>query len=270
VRAVAIDPANTDHMVAGTSHGLYVSQNGGAAWTPDLNAGLSGGASQIGAAVFCPAGGDANLYLGTGRGVFALRTPIAADSVSINGPSTGATLTSYSFTATVNPITTTLPVTYTWQASGQTTLIRTNGLSDTASFAWPAEAIGTQLITVTADNGLGTPVASTRILQLLGTPPVSLAISGPITGAVRTAHRFTATVSPTVVTRPVTYTWTIAGQSSIVHAGQNSLTDTVSLVWNIAGRHTFTVTARNAFGTASVSRSVYLEHRVYLPLILRQ
>ena len=142
VRAIAIDPANANHMVAGTSYGLYISQNGGAAWAPDLNAGLNGSATQIGAVVFCPAGGDANLYLGTGRGVFALRTPIAPASVSLNGPTTGATLTSYAFTATVSPLTTTLPVTYTWQASGQPTLIHTNGLSDTASFAWPAGAIG--------------------------------------------------------------------------------------------------------------------------------
>ena len=270
VRAIAIDPANANHMVAGTSNGLYISQNGGAAWTPDVNAGLSGSASQIGAVVFCPAGGDANLYLGTGRGVYALRTPVAVENAAVNGPATGATLTSYTFIATVSPITTTVPVTYTWQASSQTTTVHTNGLSDTIAFTWPAGTIGSQLITATADNGLGSPVIATRTMQLLGTPPVSLAISGPITGAIQTTYSFTATVGPAAASKPVTYTWTIAGQGSIIHAGKNSLSDTVSLAWNIAGSQTFTVTAQNAFGAISANRTIYLKHRVYLPLILRQ
>ena len=73
VHALTIDPADASHTVAGTTEGLFVSVDGGDTWTPDTHEGLTGIASQIGALAFCPDGGDANLYLGAGGGVYALR-----------------------------------------------------------------------------------------------------------------------------------------------------------------------------------------------------
>lgn len=73
VHALAIDPADASHIVAGTTEGLFVSTDGGDTWTTDTHEGLGGIASQAGALAFCPGGGEADLYMGAGGGVYALR-----------------------------------------------------------------------------------------------------------------------------------------------------------------------------------------------------
>jgi hypothetical protein len=98
-------------------------------------------------------------------------TPTAPASVTINAPTTGIINVSYSFTATVKPNTTTLPITYVWEATGQTTQTHTGGgISDTVSFTWPASGTGNKTITVTASNSLGSAVGNSHIL--ITTKPV--------------------------------------------------------------------------------------------------
>ncbi len=69
-------------------------------------------------------------------------------------PAAGLTQAEYTFTATVNPVTAAQPITYTWQATGQSPVVHTGGLSDTVAFTWATS--GTQAITVTATNFGGT------------------------------------------------------------------------------------------------------------------
>ena len=86
----------------------------------------------------------------------------ALTGVTINGPTTGITNTAYAFTATVSPPTATLPVTYTWQATGQTPVPHiVYSLSDTAAFTWTIP--GTQVVTVTAANCGGSDVETHTI-----------------------------------------------------------------------------------------------------------
>jgi hypothetical protein len=84
--------------------------------------------------------------------------------VVITGPTIGFTQTVYAFIATVSPITTTLPITYLWQATGQSSTTNTSGLSDTISFTW--SATGTQAITVTATNA-ASAVADTHVINIV-------------------------------------------------------------------------------------------------------
>jgi hypothetical protein len=86
---------------------------------------------------------------------------VAPDSVSIGGPTTGLVNTAHTFTATVSPITTTLPITYAWEATGQFPVTHTGGPSDLVAFTW--NTTGTQTITVTATNISGT-VSSTYVV----------------------------------------------------------------------------------------------------------
>jgi len=77
-------------------------------------------------------------------------------SVSIAGASEITVSAAYAFTATVSPITTTLPITFYWQASRQSPITHTDrGLTDTVVFTWPAEATGVQTITATAASAGG-------------------------------------------------------------------------------------------------------------------
>lgn len=76
---------------------------------------------------------------------------VPPSSVTLNGPTSGTISTTYTFTAAVTPITTTAPLTYTWQASEQTPVTRSSGLSDTINFIWTTP--GPKNITVTVSNG---------------------------------------------------------------------------------------------------------------------
>jgi hypothetical protein len=67
----------------------------------------------------------------------------------------------HTFSAAVTPITATLPVTYTWQATGQEPLMFTGGITSSLSFAW--EITGTKHITVSA-QGVGLQVIDSRAI----------------------------------------------------------------------------------------------------------
>ena len=83
-------------------------------------------------------------------------------NVGITGPTTGTVGTAYAFTATVSPPTATLPITYTWQATGLTPVTHTiYALSDMTAFTW--SIADTQYITVTAANCGGSDVVTHTI-----------------------------------------------------------------------------------------------------------
>ncbi len=82
-------------------------------------------------------------------------------SITLTGADMGFVGQTYSFTAMVEPISTTLPITFTWQASDQLPIVHTGGLTDTVTFTW--DEVGTQTITVTAMNSVGFQTAITQI-----------------------------------------------------------------------------------------------------------
>jgi RHS repeat-associated protein len=273
VHALAVDPADANHVVAGTTAGLFVSTNSGDTWAGDTNAGLKGIASQVGAVAFCPDGGDASLYLGAGGGVYALRTFVPPGSVTISGPVTGAVQINYTFTATVDPGSATLPITYVWEATDQgvTTYPEIGSLNHTKDFTW--STTGTKIITVGASS-VGEPVTDVYTIVITGgVPPAAVTITGPITGFIQTGYTFTATASPPTTMLPISFAWQVSDQDSVTHADVHSLSDTATFNWNTAGTKTVTVTASNASGpavtgvhTIVISMDAY---RVYLPLVVK-
>jgi hypothetical protein len=92
-------------------------------------------------------------------------TPTAPSSVIPTGPALGIINVSYTFTATVTPITATTPITYVWQVTGLPTQTHTGrGGSDTATFTWPSGATGLKTITVSASNRVGIAHGSKNII----------------------------------------------------------------------------------------------------------
>jgi hypothetical protein len=93
--------------------------------------------------------------------IITINTPIqvtALESVTIAGPTTGVINTAYAFTATVSPVTATMPITYTWfpaPDSGQDTAI--------AIYTWATTA--TREIAVTATNA-GGAVSNTHTITI--------------------------------------------------------------------------------------------------------
>jgi WD40 repeat protein len=86
----------------------------------------------------------------TSTAAYVVRGPL-----SIVGPSVGTLDTPYTFTAGIDLLTGTVvpPVTYTWQATGQTSVTHRNELSDTAVFTWGV--VGSKAIIVTATSAGG-------------------------------------------------------------------------------------------------------------------
>jgi hypothetical protein len=89
-------------------------------------------------------------------------TVTAPTSITISSHITGTVRTAHLLSASVMPLTTTQPITYTWQASGQSPITHNTGLADSVSWSW--EITGSQTITVTADNGLGVVTDTHQII----------------------------------------------------------------------------------------------------------
>lgn len=181
--------------------------------------------------------------------------PAPPQSVTINGPATGTIGESYPFTATVGPVDTALPVTYTWQATGQLPLTQSGGLTDTAGFTWPLT--GTKTITVTADNGLGV-VSDTHTITLAASPNLltGVTIDGHVSGTPHMPYTFTAVAAPITATQPITYVWQAAGQTPMTHTG--GLSDTIAFTWPLTGTKAVTVTADNGLGVVSDTHTISL------------
>jgi hypothetical protein len=112
----------------------------------------------------------------------------------------------------------------------------------------------------------------------LGVPtgPSDVAISGPTTGVVQAGQTYTATVSPIMATRPITYVWQATNQSQETHPG-GGLSDTVHFTWNVTGTQAITVTATNVISTVANARVVTVTdappgpetYPVYLPIVIK-
>jgi len=199
----------------------------------------------------------------------AFAVEVAPTEVTIAGPLTGTVGTAHTFLATVNP-TASLPLTYTWEATGQTMVVHSGqGLTDTVAFTW--SVTGTQTITVTAQNAWGQAVDTHWVTVTVPPPPtLEVILSGPSTGAVDTAYTFLATVNSTLFL-PLTYTWEASGQTPVVHPGQG-LTDTVTFAWDTPGVQVITVTVANATTAAWDTHTLVLtlsDYFVYLPMVAR-
>jgi len=184
---------------------------------------------------------------------WSFTTPTAPDDVLISGPAAGVVQVDYTFDAAVGPITATLPITYTWQATGQSPVTHTGGgLDDTATFNW--DTPGAKTITVTAANAIGS-ANNTYEMTLDYSPPTDALIAGPTKAAINTAYTFDVAVSPITATQPITYVWHATNQSLVTHTG-GDLDDTVSFTWDVTGTQTITVTAANAGGAVTQTHQV--------------
>jgi len=182
---------------------------------------------------------------------------VTPTAVIINGPMTGTINTAYTFTATVFPLTATLPITYVWQATGQSPVTHAGSLNrtDTVTFTW--SITGTQVITITATNAEDT-VSDTHAIIISAPPPdcphplEDVSINGPNSGYIDTLYALTTVITPSNVTEPITYTWSSDGLVS----GQGTASATYS--WAMTGVHTASVAVVNCGGFASADHAITL------------
>ncbi len=191
-----------------------------------------------------------------------LESDTAPTDVAINGPMAGIIDETYTFTATVTPMTSTIPITYTWEVDDEAPVVNVvNSWQDAVDLSW-AES-GDHTITVTVDNGVGI-VADVHEITI-NVPVIDVTLTGPITGTAGASYTFTATAIPLTTTTPVTYTWIVDGQAPVVQVGGTE--DTLSLMWTDGGVHEIAVTVDNGFGTATTTHTITLQYGTFLPLV---
>lgn len=177
-------------------------------------------------------------------------TVVALTDVTLTGPTEGVPGTEYTFTAEVSPTDATTPVTYTWTATNRGEMVRTGERTDNIAYTW--ETPGDKVVNVTATNAAGEDHSATLTLTLeADTPAVvpvgAVTLTGPTDGEPGTEYTFTAEVSPTNATTPITYTWS-ATQQGRGSNRQDNRSDTISYTWDAPGEKTVTMEAVNAAG----------------------
>lgn len=171
--------------------------------------------------------------------------PVTLTDVAIVGETWGATMTDYTFTAIVSPTNATRPITYTWHpapAAGQG--------QEQAMYTWNLP--GRQTVQVTATSTTRSVSATHTITitpDLYAIAPVSATITGVPDGYTSLVYTFTAAVSPTGLTRPISYTWTPEPL-----AGQGTITSTYR--WQAPGNQTIGFTATNRAGHISTTHTI--------------
>jgi len=106
--------------------------------------------------------------------------PAAPGNLAITGPESGVPNEHYSFVAAVDPLTTTVPLTYQWEVTGATPISSTSGLTHTAEFTW--DKPGLYDVTVTASNAAGKTSKSYKFL-------VAMPLSADSTEAAQTIFK---------------------------------------------------------------------------------
>jgi CSLREA domain-containing protein len=179
--------------------------------------------------------------------------------LTITGSNEGVIGESYTFTATIEPFYSTLPVEYSWQARGQIPITHTGGLSDTVAYIW--DSPGTQVITVTATN-FGGMVIDTQTITITDVAISSLVASSD---------------SPTLLGKPTTFTATVEAGTNISYTWDfgNDFIVSGSIVthtYAAAGMYTATVIASNSAGSVQASTVVNVvipATRIYMPIIIQ-
>ena len=176
-------------------------------------------------------------------------------SLSISGDQTGYTGIQYDFTAQANPADVATPVTYEWQATGQSGETNVGGISDTASFTWSTPGVKT--IAVTASNGINSVSSEYSItISMPDIPLASVNLTGAEEGQIGAEYDFLAEVSPSNATTPITYEWQATDQSDETNVGGNS--DTVSFTWDTVGEKTIFVTASNSVNSVETELTILI------------
>ncbi|MCA9917040.1 MAG: hypothetical protein KC445_03765 [Anaerolineales bacterium] len=105
----------------------------------------------------------------------------------------------------------------------------------------------------------------------LGAAPTAVSLTAPTAGEPNTSYTFTADISPSFTSTPITYTWQISGQNTITNTG--GISNTVSLSWDSVGGKSVMVTAVNQTGlSVSQTHTIHIappQQKIYLPVVIK-
>jgi subtilisin family serine protease len=102
-------------------------------------------------------------------------------------------------------------------------------------------------------------------------PPESVSLGGLPVGFAGVPALVPALVAPLTTTKPLTFTWGADDHAPIVHGGVFTVTDSAAFTWPLTGTRTITVTALNALGAVTATKTITVVEGmpVYLPAMLK-
>ncbi|HSD84235.1 MAG TPA: hypothetical protein VLG46_10265, partial [Anaerolineae bacterium] len=231
-----------------------------------------GSNSNVGAAYFArannPLQASAAQQCNTPSGMCS-GVPIPPAHVVITG--TTAALVDYpqTYVANVDPVTASLPLTYTWQATDQSPLTIAGGLSTSATFTWTST--GPKMISVTVSNDGGAANADPLTIWVRSdafTPPAHVGITGTTATRVDYAQTYVADVDPVTASVPLTYMWQATDYSPLTIV--SGLSSSATFTWTSTGFKHISVTVYNEGGVVSADPFlVEVRTLTFLPLVLK-
>lgn len=193
-------------------------------------------------------------------------TAIAPTGISVQSPSRGYVGVLHPLTATVTPLTVTLPLTYLWQVDDAISITQTGGLTDQVDLLWPQAGVYT--VTVHALNAGGI-VSATQVISVVAVAPLTVTLRSELTVTLGVSTSVIAQVLPLTVSLPLTYLWQATDQLPLTHTA--GISDSVRYQWQQPGTVTVTVQVDN--GRGMVMKQAVLQvverRRVYLPVVVR-
>ena len=123
-----------------------------------------------------------------------------------------------------------------------------------------AVAISGDAIVVGADFGDSGAANTGAAYVYRLTPSTEVTINGPILGTLGAVYNFTALISPTNATTPITYVWQATDQTPVINT--TGLSHTVPFSWTITGLKTITVTAANLAGIVTAAHVITIGDNV--------
>lgn len=184
-------------------------------------------------------------------------------SLQLSGPTDGVVGAEYIFTASVDPITATQPITYVWEVSDQPVITQTDGLSNTQAFTWVGD--GAKTVKVSAHNPANTLTLTQTITIIPLTPLTSLTLNGPLVGKPHQNYTFSAVSAPLSATLPITYAWSVTDFPPLIQT--DGLSDSQAFTWNTTGAKSVQVAASNPVSSLARTLTILIEpYRIYFPL----
>ncbi|MDM8520078.1 choice-of-anchor Q domain-containing protein [Anaerolineales bacterium HSG6] len=154
--------------------------------------------------------------------------------------------------------TTTTTPTYIWEATEQSTITQTHakvGYTPKHDYTWVTT--GTKYITLTVQNKGGK--VERYFSMTITADPINVGINGPNKGGINTNYTFTAEVQPVTRTGTVTYQWEATDMANPPpQIGTDVITTTV-FSWTMGGTKVVTVTASDASGSKTVTKTIMLD-----------
>ncbi len=165
--------------------------------------------------------------------------------VTVDGPEAGSMGAPQTFTATVSPLTATVPITFTWNRDGGPQEVHAEvwATADSISYTW--DSPGPRTITVTADNG--TLVTGTHLIDVTCPPPTAAFSAAPASGA-----------APLVVTFANEATGSYADVLWEFGDGLTSTADSPVHTYSSPGAYTVTLTVAGPCGSDTLTQTTYI------------